>query len=230
MNYKNIYSSLIEKAKQRVSLEGYFEKHHIIPKSLGGHKTDPSNLVALTAREHFIAHMLLAKTHGGTQWHAIDRMRGNAGYYVNSRLYEIAKRENAKVVSARFKGVPKSNETKLKMSVSSKGKPKSKEAIENNRKARLGKPVAENSLKALHAHRHLAWTPEAQIKKSAKLKGRDVSGWIHKTTEANKGRKPSDKCIDLFVKRIIGKKQTPEQIAKRVASRRATLQAQGRTV
>ena len=229
MNYKNIYSSLIEKAKQRVSLEGYFEKHHIIPKSLGG-SNSKSNLVNLTAREHFIAHCLLAKIHGGTQWHSLSRFKGNKGSYVNSKLYEFSRAKVSEIVSARFKGVPKSNETKLKMSVSSKGKPKSKEAIENSRKARLGKPVTENALKALHAHRHLAWTPEAQIKKSAKLKGRDVSGWIHKTTEANKGRKPSDKCIDLFVKRITGKKQTPEQIAKRVASRKATLQAQGRTV
>jgi hypothetical protein len=39
---------------------GYFEKHHIVPKCLGG-TNDPSNIVCLTAREHFICHVLLVK-------------------------------------------------------------------------------------------------------------------------------------------------------------------------
>ena len=36
----------------------YFEKHHIQPRSLGG-SNDPENLVLLTPREHYIAHLLL---------------------------------------------------------------------------------------------------------------------------------------------------------------------------
>jgi len=36
----------------------YYEKHHIIPKSLGGFNS-VDNLVLLTAREHYIAHLLL---------------------------------------------------------------------------------------------------------------------------------------------------------------------------
>lgn len=39
---------------------GYSEKHHIIPKCLGG-SNDISNIVSLTAREHFICHLLLVK-------------------------------------------------------------------------------------------------------------------------------------------------------------------------
>lgn len=61
MNYKRIYNSLIITAKNR-SLSGYVEKHHIIPKCLGG-SDEPDNLVELTAREHFIAHLLLVKIH-----------------------------------------------------------------------------------------------------------------------------------------------------------------------
>lgn len=38
----------------------YYEKHHIIPKSIGG-TNDKSNLIFLTAREHYICHMLLTK-------------------------------------------------------------------------------------------------------------------------------------------------------------------------
>lgn len=39
---------------------GYVEKHHIIPKCLGG-TNSKLNLVKLTAREHFICHVLLTK-------------------------------------------------------------------------------------------------------------------------------------------------------------------------
>lgn len=59
MNYKKHYDLLIERSKNRV-LEGYFEKHHVIPKCLGG-KNDKDNLVLLTPEEHFLAHQLLIK-------------------------------------------------------------------------------------------------------------------------------------------------------------------------
>jgi hypothetical protein len=43
----------------------YTEKHHIIPKSIGGNNTK-ENLVHLTAKEHFICHLLLTKMLDGT--------------------------------------------------------------------------------------------------------------------------------------------------------------------
>lgn len=61
--YTRWYYSIINRAKNRV-ISDYTEKHHIIPKSLGG-SNDPSNLVKLTAREHFICHMLLTKMVNG---------------------------------------------------------------------------------------------------------------------------------------------------------------------
>lgn len=59
MTYKKHYDNLIKRAKGR-TLNGYTESHHIIPKCLGG-TDDKDNLVNLTAREHFIAHLLLWK-------------------------------------------------------------------------------------------------------------------------------------------------------------------------
>ena len=57
--YKDIYFSIIEKAKHKKIYE-YGEKHHIIPKCLGG-SNEKSNIVMLTAREHFLCHKLLVK-------------------------------------------------------------------------------------------------------------------------------------------------------------------------
>lgn len=61
MNYELHYSRLIEKAKGR-SIEGYTERHHIIPRCLGG-SDDADNLVRLTPEEHYVAHQLLVKMH-----------------------------------------------------------------------------------------------------------------------------------------------------------------------
>lgn len=51
--------NIIDSAKNRKT-DQYTETHHIIPKSIGG-TNDSSNLVELTAKEHFICHMLLVK-------------------------------------------------------------------------------------------------------------------------------------------------------------------------
>lgn len=60
MDYKRIYDSLITRALQRkVSSNMYYEKHHIVPKSIGG-TDDEANIANLTLREHYIAHKLLA--------------------------------------------------------------------------------------------------------------------------------------------------------------------------
>jgi hypothetical protein len=57
--YKKWYDAIIKKAQLR-DTQGYVEKHHIIPKSLGG-SNDKENIVGLTAREHFVCHWLLTK-------------------------------------------------------------------------------------------------------------------------------------------------------------------------
>jgi hypothetical protein len=61
--YSNWYFAIIKKAKeqQRTKTDNtYYENHHIIPKSLGG-TNRVLNLVLLTAKEHFIVHLLLVK-------------------------------------------------------------------------------------------------------------------------------------------------------------------------
>ena len=52
----------MEKGSSARILNGYTEKHHILPVCMGGSNVK-ANLVRLTAREHFIAHWLLYKIH-----------------------------------------------------------------------------------------------------------------------------------------------------------------------
>ena len=59
MNYSQIYFKIIENRKNN-PYSGYVEQHHILPKSLGG-LDNQDNLINLTAKEHFICHLLLTK-------------------------------------------------------------------------------------------------------------------------------------------------------------------------
>lgn len=61
MNYLKIYFAIIAKAAGRESSILY-DKHHIIPQSLGGPDV-PTNWIYLTPREHMIAHHLLARAY-----------------------------------------------------------------------------------------------------------------------------------------------------------------------
>ena len=117
MDYRSIYDKLMLRAKSRTLIDGYKEIHHIIPKSMGGTNSQ-ENLVALTAREHFIAHVLLAKLYGGNMWFAVLAMAGKANrkeIYAKGRMYEVAKKENAKVRSIAMIGTKVSLESKEKI-------------------------------------------------------------------------------------------------------------------
>ena len=59
MNYQKIYNNIIQRGRTRI-LEGYKEKHHIVPRCLDG-TDDESNLVSLTPEEHYLCHLLLVK-------------------------------------------------------------------------------------------------------------------------------------------------------------------------
>lgn len=111
MDYKAIYYKIIENAKKETEngnrYVGYYEKHHIQPRSLGGNN-DKENLVKLTAREHFICHWLLVKMYdkGTTERNkmlcALWKMQcinKDQKRYINSRAYEALRIEFAKIVS-----------------------------------------------------------------------------------------------------------------------------------
>jgi hypothetical protein len=59
MNYQKIYDTLVRRGQNRI-LEGYSEKHHIIPRCVGG-TDEVTNLVSLTPEEHYLCHLLLVK-------------------------------------------------------------------------------------------------------------------------------------------------------------------------
>lgn len=144
--YTTTYLNLINKAQlrnitskaQAKQAIGYSERHHIIPRSLGGDDS-LENLVFLTAKEHFICHLLLPKMLSGCAkskmvhalWCIINQESSKQyRYKINSRLYDQIKQENSKLLSeARLgkpnlasRGTPKSEEHRKKISIANSGK------------------------------------------------------------------------------------------------------------
>ena len=93
MNYSKIYDSLVERAKNR-KIEGYVERHHIVPKCMGG-SNKKSNIVELTAREHYIAHKLLVEIYPNHKKlvYALWGMSNQLTSSNNEREYRISSRE-----------------------------------------------------------------------------------------------------------------------------------------
>ena len=98
MDYQKIYNQIIERAQNR-NLEGYKEKHHILPRCMGG-GDKKENLVELTAREHFICHKLLVKIYPKSKklkWAFYNMCRFKK--YSSNREYEIGRKELSKLQS-----------------------------------------------------------------------------------------------------------------------------------
>jgi hypothetical protein len=112
--YTRCYYAIIRKASTRNNITGYTEKHHIIPESffknrarngpagwLDGNPNAVNNIVNLTAKEHWVCHLLLCKMTTGI---ASTKMN-NAAW----RLATLSKTSNKIRITAR-----KYEELKLK--------------------------------------------------------------------------------------------------------------------
>jgi hypothetical protein len=171
MDYEKHYNLLIERAKGR-TLEGYSERHHIIPKCMGG-SNSKDNLVRLTAEEHYVAHQLLVKMYPNNHkliWAATAMSYGNKKQKRrnNNKSYAWLRKRFSKMISESNLGKkhsperranmsksrigkktgPRSQETKDKMSLASKGVLKSEAHKLALSKARTGlktKPHSEEA-------------------------------------------------------------------------------------
>jgi hypothetical protein len=135
--YEKWYKSITDSAKYRIT-EDYTEKHHILPKSLGG-SDSVTNLVYLTAREHFICHWLLTKIYseGEEHWKMINAFRmmraenpkqKRYATKITARVYYNLKEEYSILQSERYKGTGNgfygkkhSEEVKNRISEANKG-------------------------------------------------------------------------------------------------------------
>lgn len=84
----------MERANDRV-LNGYSEKHHIVPKCMGG-DNKPRNIAILTPEEHYLAHQLLVKIYpknGKLAYAAQAMTMGNNGLRGTCKVYGWLRRK-----------------------------------------------------------------------------------------------------------------------------------------
>lgn len=169
--YSLWYHEITERARTR-TIDGYVERHHIHPRSLGG-TDDKDNLVDLTAREHFICHWLLTKMHTGEakakMVYALNGMKRSNDFAqryetaITSRVYENLKKEFSKVHSATMKGRTPWN----------KGVPITEEQREKNRIAATGKKFSQEVIEKRSAKiRGQKRSEETKLKMSLAAKGK----------------------------------------------------------
>lgn len=168
----NKYLHWYETLTSKSSTDGYVEKHHIVPKSIL-----PNNiLVSLTARQHYIAHLLLIKCvnpkYRKKMLYAITamKMRTSKNTKFNSRLFEKLKIEANIHRSIALKGRTHSDEakakikakralqtiteeTRAKMSIAHKGRKNSPDAIERVRQSHIGSKRSEETKQKLRESR-----------------------------------------------------------------------------
>jgi len=174
MNYQKVYNQIIKRAKTR-QLEGYKEKHHIIPKCLGGNN-DKENIVELTAREHFICHKLLCEIYPKETkliqalWlMSINKNKKNhQKYKVSSREYERIKKENSILVSSCIKKLKKNHpcykdpKRGEKISKSLTGYKQNKEHL-NKRKLANSKPIIQYNLDGTPLREWISCTEASKV-------------------------------------------------------------------
>lgn len=110
MNYKKIYDSIINRAQNRI-LTGYFEKHHIIPRCMGG-TDDKNNLVNLTPEEHYVSHQLLVKIYPNEN-KLIFAVVIMSGKNPNNKLFGWHRRKLATAQSIAKTGVSRGPQTQV---------------------------------------------------------------------------------------------------------------------
>lgn len=157
MDYRLIHDRIVSRARERC-LEGYCERHHVIPKCLGG-TDDVDNLVKLTAREHFIIHKILCLLYpheGGLHWAAF-MMAGCSGNAKQDRGYRVGAREYARL----RENLKLSDETKAKISIANKGK-----------QSRLGAKLTEETKKKMSDARKGQVSPTKGMKHTQETRDR----------------------------------------------------------
>jgi hypothetical protein len=153
MNYKKIYDNFIISRKNRVIDETlYYEKHHILPKSLGGDDSS-NNLIKLTAREHYFAHLLLSKFAGPKMVIALTYFLQETNRYGGGVKFTPSSKSISKI---------RENANKVKSEIM-KGREFSESHKQNISKSKLGIPAHNKNVPA---------SEEQKKKQSNSMKGK----------------------------------------------------------
>ena len=183
MNYQKIYEQLTSKNM----VAEYTEKHHIIPRCMGG-SNDASNIVRLTPNAHYVAHQLLVKIYPENHKLIFALIKMSGGYNRNNKLVGWIRKKHAIAMSTIMKGRKFSIEHRAKLSNAKKGTQLSESHRANIRQTLKHQPKsAETRAKLSASHKGKTVSIETRnklrmIKKTVSIETRT------KLSIANKGK------------------------------------------
>jgi hypothetical protein len=211
--YKKWYDQIIANGVAH-RITGY-ERHHIIPKSLGG-SDDSTNLVFITAREHFICHWLLTKIYptGEEHWKMLNALRimraenKNQQRYetkITSRVYANLKEEYSKLQSEKNRGEnnPMYGD---KFYRSEEGTQRQRESVTGEKNGSK-QPEARDKISQSKLGKKRAPFNDIWLANLANSNRGENNGMFGKTHNEDTKSKQREKAL--------GRKQSPETIAKK---------------
>ena len=227
MTYKEFITNIIE-TRGRIIDDDDKERHHILPKCLGGSNA-PDNLVDLTLEEHFIAHKLLTEENPESKplAYAFRRMSnvrrvGSTRTIETPEEYREARLENKRKTVKTHYGQELREETKRKISASNTGKKRTKEMNEANRQRQLEYlKTHENPYKG---RKHSA---EARAKMSKSHEGRDYS-YLRKPIPPEEKERRVKKFKETYYSKSA--EERAEIVSKMLANRKPNKYWQGETM
>lgn len=240
--YSRWYSNLIEKARNRKVVLGYVERHHVIPRSFGGDNSSP-NMVALSAREHYVAHALLWKMKFEGKYASkmafafntfMNKMttkeRGiHHTYKINSRTYEVFRKQYSQMLIEKYAkeggtwlGRKHSEESKRKIGEKSKLKvfKKGPENLNWGKKLNMTEEGTKRKKEAALARwADPVYKEMMSAKRRAFLQSPEGQAILKKQSDSRKGVKRDPAIMEKCAAAKRGKKEheiySPEAIAKR---------------
>lgn len=148
VTYEEFIQNILDTRGRFACGDEYHERHHITPKCFGG-TNDEVNLIDLFAKEHFVAHKILAEENPENEklvyaWWCMCTMHGSSKkrYNITPEEYEQARIHFAKMARQRMKGTGNPNYGKQSPN---KGKALTDEHKKKLSKARKGKYTGEQS-------------------------------------------------------------------------------------
>ena len=191
MNYRSIYDKIIE-FRRKNPVDEYCESHHIIPKCLGGDNSN-ENIVKLTAREHYISHLILCKlypSHRGLAYAAIKMtLKAPRQNRSKNKLYEWVKIKFSDLQSEAQKGANNNQFNTIWIN---------QIGTTNNKKIKLTENIPDGWVKGRVLKSNTRTSLDKKLKQVKKEKKQDAlkTKWLEFFHEW----KETDKSINSFMK------------------------------
>ena len=204
LTYKQFIDNILQTRGRFTCGEEYHERHHILPKCIGG-ADDEENLIDLFAREHYMAHKLLALENPENYslqfaWNMMSHCinsKNNMREEINEEQYEILRKNFRDACSKVNKGKILTEAHKNKISKANKGKIVSEET---KQKMRENHADYSNGKHPMYGKHH-----SEQAKLNMKMGQQNRSEeWRKKQSQSHKGKKHTQEWKDMMSKRNKG--------------------------